>query len=178
MKEKKQKGKVSKKTKKSFWSKRNIFLILFLAAAIISIYFKFLKKPSEPQFVKGGEVTFLKKQGRQFIKSIDAEIANNGPKRMQGLMYRSHMDEDNGMLFIFEGPNHESFWMKNTIIPLDIMFIDSAGVIDTIYRKTTPYSEKSLPSRRRVQFVVEVNGGWSDKNGIKESDLIEFKVDK
>jgi uncharacterized membrane protein (UPF0127 family) len=93
-------------------------------------------------------------------------------------MYRKEMDEDHGMLFIFEKPDTQSFWMKNTFIPLDIMFIDSAGVIDTIYRKTTPYSEKSLPSRRRVQFVVEVNGGWSDKFQVKEGDAIEFKVDK
>ncbi len=178
MKKQKAKSKNKNHLKRTFWSKRNIVLLIILTAALIIVYFEFLKKPSEPQFLKEGNVTFLKKEGKQFIKMIDVEVANTYSERMQGMMYRTHMDGDKGMLFIFEEPEHKSFWMKNTILPLDIMFIDSAGVIDTIYRKTIPYSEKSLPSRRRVQFVVEVNGGWSDKNGVKESDLIEFKVDK
>jgi hypothetical protein len=142
------------------------------------VYFEFFKKPSDPLFVKEGEVTFINKTNREVTKRIDVEVARNHAKRMRGLMFRREMDEDHGMLFIFETPDTQSFWMKNTILPLDIMFIDSVGVIDTIYRNTTPYSEKSLPSRRRVQFVVEVNGGWSDENGITEKDLIEFKLDK
>jgi uncharacterized membrane protein (UPF0127 family) len=142
------------------------------------VYFEFFKKPSDPLFVKEGEVTFINKTNREVTKRIDVEVARNHAKRMRGLMFRREMDEDHGMLFIFETPDTQSFWMKNTILPLDIMFIDSVGVIDTIYRNTTPYSEKSLPSRRRVQFVVEVNGGWSYENGITEKDLIEFKLDK
>ena len=175
---KKQQAKKKKLVKKSFWNQRNIIIISVVITALVTSYFLFFKKPSEPQFVKQGEVTFLKKNTKQLVKKIDVEVANKPKERSQGLMYRSHMDEDNGMLFIFDRPDKESFWMKNTIISLDIMFIDSVGIIDTIYRKTTPYSERSLPSRRKVQFVVEVNGGWSDKNGVKENDLIEFKVDK
>jgi len=178
MKKQKAKSKNKRPPKKSIWSARNIVLLIVLISSIVIVYFIFLKKPSEPQFKKEGEVTFISKFNKQVIRKIEVEVANTYSERMQGMMYRTHMDNDRGMLFIFEEPEHKSFWMKNTILPLDIMFIDSAGVIDTIYRKTTPYSEKSLPSRKRVQFVVEVNGGWSDKNGVKESDLIEFKVDK
>jgi uncharacterized protein len=173
----KKKLKNKKQVKSSSWNKRNILIALILVAVLTSVYFLFLKKPKEPQFVKEGEVTFLKKD-KQFVKRIDVEVAKIPQRRSLGLMYRTHMDEDKGMLFIFDHPDKESFWMKNTIIPLDIMFIDSVGVIDTIYRRTTPYSERSLPSRRKIQFVVEVNGGWADKNSIKESDLIEFKIDK
>jgi len=175
----KKKVKNKKQVKQSFRNQRNIIIISILIIALVAIYFLFFRKKSTgPQFVKEGEVTFLKKDSMQFVKKIDVEVAKTPPRRSQGLMYRSSMDEDNGMLFIFDRPDKESFWMKNTIITLDIMFIDSVGVIDTIYRKTTPFSEHSLPARRKVQFVVEVNGGWADKNGVKESDLIEFKVDK
>lgn len=165
-----------KKPERSFWSKKNIIIFSFVIAAAIASYFLFFKKTSD--FVKEGEVTFLKEDARQPLKKIDVEVANTSTERSKGLMFRKEMDDENGMLFIFEKPDMQSFWMKNTILPLDIMFIDSSGVIDTIYRKTIPYSERSLPSRRRVQFVVEVNGGWSDKNGVKENDLIEFKVGK
>lgn len=171
------KPKNKKQVKSSFWNKRNIIFAVIFVSVFTAVYFLFLKKSKEPQFVKEGEVTFLKKD-KQFAKRIDVEVAKIPQRRSLGLMYRTHMDEDKGMLFIFDRPDKQSFWMKNTIIPLDIMFIDSVGVIDTIYRRTTPYSERSLPSRRKVQFVVEVNGGWSDKNNITESDLIEFKVDK
>jgi uncharacterized membrane protein (UPF0127 family) len=164
-----------KQAKKKFLNRRNI-IISFVFLAAIASYFLFIRKSSD--FVKEGEVIFLKRDTKQEIKRIDVEVANTQTERSKGLMFRKEMDDDRGMLFIFERPDMQSFWMKNTILPLDIMFIDSSGVIDTIYRKTTPYSERSLPSRRRVQFVVEVNGGWSDKNGLKENDLIEFKVDR
>lgn len=150
-------------------------LVLVIA---LGSYLLFFKKPSEPKFVKQGEVTFFKNGTKAVIKKIDVEVANNPTTRAQGLMYRSSMDESNGMLFIFESTDIHKFWMKNTLISLDITFIDSLGVIDTIYRKTEPLSERSLPSRRKVQFVVETNGGFSDRNNIKEGDLISFDVDK
>ena len=175
---KKQKGKSKKLPNKQFWKEKKIIYTLLITAILIAVYFLFIRKSSDPDFKKEGEVIFFDKENRQRIIKIDAEVANNNSERIRGLMYRKQMDEDHGMLFIFEKPDTQSFWMRNTILPLDIMFIDSAGVIDTIYRKTIPYSDKSLPSRRRVQFVVEVNGGWSDKFGVKEGDLIEFKVDK
>jgi len=162
---------------KTKWDGKYFIYLILILAVIISLYFIFIKKPSEPQFKKEGEVTFYKILNRHFVKKVDIEVANNYDERMQGLMYRTKMDEDNGMLFIFEYPDIKSFWMKNTILPLDIMFIDSIGVIDTIYRHTTPYSEKLVWSRKKVQFVVEMNTGWSDKNGVNEGDLIEFKVD-
>jgi hypothetical protein len=117
-------------------------------------------------------VTFVSKDSRQKLAKIDVEVAINPAERQQGLMYRSKMDEDKGMIFIFERDDMQSFWMKNTIIPLDIMFIDSKGVINTIHKNTVPFSEKSLPSKSRSQFVVEVNGGYSDRHGIKEGDQV------
>lgn len=177
--QKKNKGKNQKKAKQTFWTQRNIVIITVVLIAIVASYYLFFRKTSnEPQWVKEGEVTFLNKDTRQQLAKIEVEDASNPTERMQGLMYRTHMDEDKGMIFRFDHPDMQSFWMKNTIISLDILFIDDKGVINTIHKKTVPYSEKSLPSKQRSQFVVEVVGGFCDRHGIKEGDLIEYKLDK
>lgn len=173
------KKKLNKKIQnKSIYSARNIIITGIVLLLIVSFYFLFIKKASnEPKWVKEGEVTFLSKDDHRQLAKIDVETAITPARRQQGLMYRTHMDEDNGMIFIFEREDMQAFWMKNTVIPLDIIFIDSKGVINTIHKNTTPYSEKSLPSKSRSQFVVEVNGGYCDKKGIKEGDLIEYRLD-
>src|SRR4030095_6583776 len=173
-----QKNKVKRKSvvneKKTFWSLRNIIIIVVVLIAIVASYFLFFKGP---RFKKDGELTFLKKDTRQLISKIDIEAAIDREKQMQGLMYRSHMDEDKGMLFIYPNESREAFWMKNTLIPLDIAFVDGKGQIDTIYRNAIPLDTTPLPSRKRIQFVVETNGGYSNRHGIKEGDLIEYKID-
>ncbi len=158
-------------------SKRNIIIAVVISAVIVSSYFLFFKKSGEPEWVREGEVTFLSKDTRQVLSKIEVEAAVNPTERTQGLMYRSEMDEDKGMLFLFEEMEMKSFWMKNTKIPLDIIFIDNKGLINTIHKNTVPYSEKSLPSKQKSQFVVEVNGGYCNRHGIKEGDLIEYKLD-
>ena len=167
----------SKNKLQGILNKRNIIIVLILAAVITALYFLYFKKPGEPEWVREGELTFLSKDTRQLISKIEVEAAINPAERSQGLMYRSSMDEDKGMLFLFEQMEMQSFWMKNTLIPLDILFIDNKGVINTIHRNTVPYSEKSLPSKQRSQFVVEVKGGYCQKHAIKEGDLIEYKLD-
>lgn len=175
----KNKGKVQKKKKQVFWTQRNIIIIAVVLIAIVASYFLFFRKTSnEPKWVKEGEVTFLSKETHQQLAKIEIEAAIKPEERMQGLMYRTHMDEDKGMIFLFDHMEMQSFWMKNTVISLDIIFIDDKGVINTIHKKTMPYSEKSLPSKQKSQFVVEVNGGFCDRHGIKEGDLIEYKLDK
>lgn len=176
---KKPKGKDKKAQPKTFWTQRNIIIIAIVFIAVITVsYFLFFKKSSnEPQWIKEGEVTFLNKDTRQQLAKIDVEVARNSQERSQGLMFRTHMDEDKGMIFIFEQMDMQSFWMKNTIIPLDILFIDNRGIINTIHRNTVPYSEKSLPSKSKSQFVVEVNAGFCQRHSINEGDLIEYKLD-
>lgn len=90
-------------------------------------------------------------------------------------MYRENMQEDQGMLFIFPVEEYQSFYMKNTIMPLDIMFVNSKKQIVKIHKNTTPYSEKSLPSFNPAVYVVEVNAGFSDKFGIKEGSYIDWR---
>ncbi|MBZ0201486.1 MAG: DUF192 domain-containing protein [Ignavibacteria bacterium] len=168
-----------KNLKQNFWSRRNIIWATLVVAAVVTAYFLFFKETSnEPKWIKEGEVTFLSKDDKKVLSKIEVEVANNQTERMQGLMYRSEMDEDKGMLFIFDKMEMQSFWMKNTIMSLDILFIDSKGVINTIHRNTTPYSEKSLASKQVSQFVVEVVAGYCQRHGINEGDLIEYKLDQ
>ena len=125
-------------------------------------------------FVKQGEVYF-QDSSKKFIKEIDVEIADNEEKRHIGLMFRDKMEENQGMLFIFPTEEQQAFYMKNTIIPLDIIFINSKKQIVKIHKYTTPYSEKDLLSGKPVLYVVEVNAGFTDKYNIKEGDYIDWR---
>lgn len=133
-----------------------------------------VKSVKEPQFVKEGELEFLKKDGKSVIKKLDVEVADNDREREVGMMYRKSMDDGKGMLFIFGNEEMQSFWMKNTIIPLDIMFVSASKEIVKIHKNTTPFSENSFPSGKPAMYVVEVAGGFSDRHGIAEGDKISF----
>lgn len=125
-------------------------------------------------FREDGTVTFTSADGLT-LAAIVVEIADNDASREQGLMGRRTMRDDRGMLFLFDQPEPRSFWMANTPLPLDILFIDANQRIINIHRNTRPFSEESLPSTAPAQYVVEVNGGWCDRNGVKEGDAITWR---
>lgn len=125
-------------------------------------------------FREDGTVTFTSADGLT-LGAIVVEIADNDITREQGLMGRRSMRDDRGMLFLFDRPEPRSFWMANTPLPLDILFIDANQRIINIHRNTRPFSEESLPSTAPAQYVVEVNGGWCDRNGVKEGDAISWR---
>jgi hypothetical protein len=91
-------------------------------------------------------------------------------------MYREKMAENQAMLFVFDGEGPRSFWMKNTILSLDMIFVNGKNEVVTIHKYTTPYSEDSYASTRPAQYVVEVNGGFADKYGIAAGDRIAWRV--
>lgn len=130
---------------------------------------------SEPVFTKEGELSFISSETGDVIKQIDIEKAENDMERGYGMMFRRSNAEDQGMLFIFDKAGRQSFWMKNTYIPLDILFVDENRVINTIHANARPLDETSLPSKGPAQFVVEVNGGFCEKYGIKEGDKISWQ---
>lgn len=125
-----------------------------------------------PVFNKEGEVTFVKK-GQPF-KKIEVEIAENEAERAKGLMFRSYLPDSVGMLFIFEQPDDHSFWMKNTSIPLDIIYVGPDKKIVSIAQNAQPYSEEPIPPYGLVQYVVEVNAGFTKRNNIQSGDAISF----
>jgi uncharacterized membrane protein (UPF0127 family) len=129
----------------------------------------------DPKFTKEGTLSFVSGQTGQVIKTIDIEKADNEMERQFGLMYRRTMEDDQGMLFLFDKPEQQGFWMKNTIIPLDIMFVDENKQILNIHENTKPMSEASLPSKGDARYVVEVIGGFSKKYGVKPGDKINWQ---
>jgi uncharacterized membrane protein (UPF0127 family) len=132
------------------------------------------KNIPEPPFKQEGSLTFLDSAGKKEIKKMTIEIADNPAERQQGLMYRRGMDDEKAMLFIFQQEDMQGFWMKNTLIPLDIMFVGKDKRIINIHKNTTPLSEKDLPSTKPALYVVEVRGGFTDQYNIKPGDKIEF----
>lgn len=104
--------------------------------------------------------------------SFRVEIADDPRERSLGLMYRRSMGADEGMLFDFFQEQPASFWMRNTYISLDMLFLKADGTIDSIAERTTPLSDRSVPSRGPVRFVLELNGGTSEKLGIEPGDRV------
>ncbi|GGE23479.1 hypothetical protein GCM10011360_10070 [Primorskyibacter flagellatus] len=97
------------------------------------------------------------------------EIADDAAERAQGLMYRDSMPKGAGMLFIYERPQVAvAFWMKNTLIPLDIIYLDETGTVRHIAHEAKPKDETPLPGGSGIQYVLEINGGLARSLGIAE----------
>lgn len=104
------------------------------------------------------------------------EVARTPDDQRRGLMYRKEMARDAGMLFPFKEDRVASFWMKNTYIPLDILFLDQEGKITKIAAMTEPKSLKTWSSNRRVSGVLEINGGLSQELGISVGDIVHHNT--
>jgi uncharacterized membrane protein (UPF0127 family) len=130
--------------------------------------------PMAPMFKKQGELTLNGKDGKSSI-TIDIEIADDDSKREVGMMGRPTMEDKQGMLFVFQEEYRASFWMKNTILPLDMLFINKEGTVITIHKNTTPFSEQTYSASGMTLFVLEVNAGFTDKYGVKEGDRMIWK---
>ena len=100
------------------------------------------------------------------------ELALNPAQQMQGLMYRRTMAPDAGMLFDFRDTAIRSFWMKNTVIPLDMLFITANGEIADIHERAVPQSEATIVSSAPVRAVLELNGGTVARLGIHIGDFV------
>jgi uncharacterized membrane protein (UPF0127 family) len=105
-------------------------------------------------------------------QAFQVEIADDPRERTLGLMYRREMADGEGMLFDFGSEQPASFWMRNTYISLDMLFIRADGTIESIAERTTPLSETSIPSKGPVRYVLEINGGLSDALGIEPGDRV------
>lgn len=130
-------------------------------------------QPVAIEFKKEGEL-LLKKANDSIFKTIAIEIADDDYQTQTGLMYRDHMDEDNGMLFIFPEEEYKSFYMKNTKIALDIIYINADKTIVSFQKNAQPFSEASLPSNAPAQYVLEINAGLADEWQLEVGDKIEY----
>jgi uncharacterized membrane protein (UPF0127 family) len=106
------------------------------------------------------------------------EIADNNASRAQGLMYRRELAADRGMLFDFKEEQNVSFWMQNTYVSLDIIFVGADGVVRRVEERATPLSERLIESGTAVRFVFEVPAGTSARLGIKRGSRVRHAVIK
>jgi len=110
------------------------------------------------------------------VHSFAVEVVDNDADRAKGLMYRRELPEGRGMLFDFQRDQEVSFWMQNTYIPLDMIFIRGDGRILRIEENTEPLSTRMIPSRGPVRAVLEVIGGTSRKLGIAPGDRVAAPI--
>ena len=103
--------------------------------------------------------------------TIRAEVANTTETRRRGLMFRTRLAAQSGMIFIFPNERRISMWMKNTRIPLSVAFIDSSGRIVNIERMQ-PNTEQTHSSIGPAKYALEMNQGWFSENGVKNGDLV------
>jgi uncharacterized membrane protein (UPF0127 family) len=105
---------------------------------------------------------------------VAVEIARTDRERAKGLMYRSSLGRDAGMLFLFDETAEHGFWMKNTLIPLDMIFIGEDGRVVGIVARAVP-GDLSTRSAGPSRYVLEVNGGWAEAHGVAPGDRVRFE---
>lgn len=110
------------------------------------------------------------------VHRFTVEIAADDAARAEGLMFRQSMADNHGMLFDFKREQPAAFWMKNTYIALDMVFIRANGTVVNIAENTVPMSEASVPSQAPVRFVLEVNAGITRKLGLKPGDHVVHQL--
>jgi len=106
---------------------------------------------------------------------LSVEIADNTPLRTRGLMWRSELADGTGMLFIFPAEVVQSFWMRNTLIPLDLVFIDKAMRVVGVVQWAEPRTLTSRTVGKPSLYVLEVPGGWASRNGVRAGSTVELE---
>ena len=141
-------------------------LLALPAAGAADIDEAIVRLPSEPlvvETVRSGAITFA------------AEIADTDAERARGLMFRRSIGDREAMLFIWPQPHEVAMWMRNTYIPLDMLFITGTGRIVHIARNTTPHSLDVISANRDVLAVLEIGGGQAERLGIAEGDMVRHR---
>ncbi len=114
----------------------------------------------------------LEVRGQGGVTRFTVEVADSNSERSQGLMFRESMPASAGMLFVYPNPRRASFWMDNTLIPLDMVFADAAGRVTRIHENAKPKDRTPIDGGTGVQFVLEINGGLARRLGIAEGSAL------
>ena len=160
------------------------FLILFLILTIFFTLFIVIPRnqtnPSSQNDSQYQEI-YSKLSDESIIKAeldgieIELEVAKSNSKKTNGLMFVEEMEENNGMIFVYPNENYRDFWMKNTLISLDIIYINKDFNVIQIYKNTkTEQTDETYPSNEPAQYVVELKGGWSDENSLEVGNRFEI----
>jgi uncharacterized protein len=129
--------------------------------------------PSTAPDPNGAAVVFLFKDGGE--KRVPVEVARTARQIQRGMMYREHLPPDSGMLFLLRRDKIQGFWMKNCLIPLDMIFVNGAMDVVGVVENAEPGTMTTRRVSRPSQYVVEVNGGWAKKNGVGVGTRVRFE---
>ncbi len=155
----------------------NLFIVIILLFSSCKTETKQEIKTETINFTKEGILTISKPDTETALTHFDIEIAESEYETQTGLMYRNSMKENQGMLFIFPDVAVHSFYMKNTEISLDIIYIDENLNIVSFQKNAKPFDETGLSSKVPIKYVFEINAGLSDKLGLEVGDVVSFTKD-
>lgn len=128
--------------------------------------------PETPPVLRRGRVVFPEAGGR----AVSVEIAETDRDRQRGLMYRTSMPEDQGMIFVFRERREHPFWMHDTCIPLDMLFLDDDGTIVGIEENAPTLDDSTFTVGCPSRYVLEVNAGWSRRHGVKAGQRVRIEI--
>ena len=171
----------------NLWARATLGLALLAASACPARDDGKLTQPTAPARAANGSTrgggtpeaatptaqVVLMPPGRDPI-TVRVEIADDDPERQRGLMFREQLAPDAGMLFLFETPQHLTFWMRNTYLPLDMIFIESSMTILGVVENAEPRTETTRSVPGVSQYVLEVNAGFSREHGLTPGTVVRF----
>ncbi|MCX7551988.1 DUF192 domain-containing protein [Xanthomarina sp. F2636L] len=162
-----------------FKTKHSFILVIAISTMVFGITSsckddKKIIKTTEVPFTKEGELTLYKSDTDSIVSQLEIEIADNEYETQTGLMYRTSMKENQGMLFVFEDERPRSFYMKNTQFALDLIYLDTNKFIVSFQENAQPLDESSLPSNAAAKYVLEVNAGLVNKWQLEVGDKMMY----
>lgn len=110
------------------------------------------------------------------VQRFSVEVADDSAEQAQGLMFREAMPKSSGMLFVFPAPKHATFWMRNTLIPLDMIFADQSGMVTRVHENAVPKDETRIDGGPGVVYVLEINGGLARRMGIVPGSVLRHPL--
>ena len=156
-----------------------LLIVLLIAIFAVSILLAYYELTCTYNAYPNGTESIVTFSTQENTPVIYAEVADTPQEHSLGLMHRQSLDPEKGMIFIFSSDSPRSFWMKNTLIPLDIIFVNSSLDIVKIHRDVPPCKANPCPTYRSglpARYVVETNAGFSSENEITEGQKISFVI--
>lgn len=151
---------------------KRLLIVSIAVAVIVLLVLAGLAQLPQRRIPISSSIELISDNGN--VTRLNAEIADTPEAHRQGLMNRSSLAADAGMLFVFNNDERRYFWMKDTLIPLDMIFIDDRLTIIDIHDNTTPLSEAEIASSGPCRYVLEVNGGLCSACGISLGDRVRL----
>ena len=155
---------------------KTLLFALFALFTLFALPALAAEDEAAPTPIDFGSAETLSIETQNGAVNLMVEIADTDEERARGLMYRTTLGDKEGMLFDFKTPQPVSFWMKNTLIPLDLIFIGADGHIVSIARNARPKSTRHIPSGGSVLAVLEIGGGRARQLGIERGDVVHQKL--